>query len=206
MTRMSDPCLDKAHDFAPNRATSQDGSTLARAVHGVGLLVRLAVVGLLGGCVFPPDLSVGSQDAGLNSPPAFLGIRTEDQELPEPGPPAGNIFFRGEGTFSAEVIDTDLHDDLFVRAFVNYTIEDPSPARVLCSASGINNTKAVRTLTCNTNALCLMSDVGKTLNMTVMVFDREPLEGGSPPHQAMPPGGLATSRFYFIQCKEPTPP
>jgi hypothetical protein len=205
---MSDPRLNDRHDFAPNLATSQEGSTLARRVHDRGVLVRLAVAGSLGGCVFPPDLSVGNQDAGINSPPAILGIRTEDQELPEPGPPTGNIFLRGEGTFSAEVIDTDLNDDVFVQAFVNYTVEDPSPARVRCSSSGANNTKAVRTLTCNTNALCLQQDVtsGDTLNMSIVVFDREPLESGDPPHQAMPPGGLSTSRFYFIQCKEPMLP
>lgn len=153
--------------------------------------------------MIPPDLSVGKQDAGVNSPPAFLGIRTDEQELPEPGPV---IFLRGAGTFNAELIDTDIDDELYVRAFVGYTIENPTAPRVLCTAP--TNGKPQRTVTCSTNALCLASDVmsGATLNMTVMVFDREPLESGDPPFQAMPPGGLSTSRFYFIQCREPQLP
>ena len=158
---------------------------------------------LLAGCVFPPDLSVGKQDAGTNSPPAFLGIRSDEQELPEPGPV---LFNRGMGTFTAELIDTDLGDDLFVRAFVDYTIENTTPPRVLCTAP--KSDKAVRTVTCNTNALCLEGDVGKPvpLNMTVVVFDREPLESGDPAFQAMPEGGLSTSRFYFLTCKEAPQP
>jgi hypothetical protein len=181
---------------------SQGGSVVARAVHEWPTLVRTAVVFslLAGGCVIPPSLSVGNQDAGVNSPPAFLGIRTDDQELPEPGPV---IFDRGEGTFNAELIDTDVDDELFVRVFVNYTIDDPTPARVSCTAPA--NQKPTRTATCVTNALCLLSDtVGdQTFNMHIVVFDREPLEGVDPQHQAMPEGGLSTSRFYFLKCKEP---
>jgi hypothetical protein len=148
--------------------------------------------------VIPPDLSVAKQDAGVNSPPAILNIRTDDQELPEPGPV---IFDRGTGTFNAELIDTDLNDELYVRVFVDYTVANPTAPRVLCTAPA--NGKPTRTVLCNTSALCLTADVGQQRNMQVLVFDRQPLEVGDPPFQAMPGGGLATGRFYFLQCVEP---
>jgi hypothetical protein len=159
------------------------------------------VVAGAGACVIPPRLEVENQDAGVNSPPAILGIRTDDQELPEPGPV---IFDRGDGTFNAELIDTDVKDELFVRVFVDYTVENPTAPRVLCTAP--TNGKANRTVTCNTNALCLASDTAtpeKTLNMHISVFDREPLEAGNPPFQEVESSGLSTSRFYFLKCVEP---
>jgi hypothetical protein len=177
---------------------------MAHPVHVTGVLVHpllLACVLFGGACVIPPRLDVENQDAGINSPPAILGVRTDDQELPEPGPV---IFDRGAGTLNAELIDTDLDDELFVRVFVNYTIENPTAPRVLCSAPA--NGKASRTVTCNTNALCLAEDSANPdnkLNMHITVFDREPLESGDPPFQAMTEGGLSTSRFYFLQCAEP---
>ncbi|MBA2541270.1 MAG: hypothetical protein H0V17_16635 [Deltaproteobacteria bacterium] len=159
------------------------------------------IMSVFGACVIPPRLDVEKQDAGVNSPPAILGVRTDDQELPEPGPV---IFDRGDGMFNAELIDTDLDDELFVRAFVDYTVDNPTAPRVLCTAPA--NGKAERTVTCNTNALCLASDTANpdtTLHMHITVFDREPLEAGSPPFQEVLPPGLSTSRFYFLKCVEP---
>jgi hypothetical protein len=37
------------------------------------------------------------------------------------------------------------------------------------------------------------------------VFDREPIEGGDPPFQAMTAGGLSTNRFYFLECQDALP-
>lgn len=152
--------------------------------------------------MFPPDLSVGNQDAGVNSPPAILGVRTDDQELPEPGPV---IFDSGPGTFNAELIDTDVDDILYVRVFVDYTVEHQTAPRVLCTSPA--NGKANRSVTCATNALCLDTDITddpeNKLDMHIMVFDREPLEAGNPQFQEMPEGGLSTSRFYFLKCANP---
>ncbi len=205
MTRMSESRSSRTARIEDNPSISQAGSTLAHRVHDRGVLVRFSAVGcaLLGACVFPPKLDVENLDAGVNSPPAILSIRTDDQELPEPGPV---IFDRGPGTFNAELIDTDVNDELFVRVFVDYTIEDPTAPRVLCTAPA--NGKANRTLTCTTNALCLSEDTalpeGQFRNMSVMVFDREPLESSDDPQfQSMPEGGLSTSRFYFLKCVEP---
>jgi hypothetical protein len=174
---------------------------MARAVHGLGPLVRIAspVLVAVGGCVIPPSLSVDNQDAGVNSPPATLAIRSNDSgELPEPGPV---VFDRGSGMMTADLIDTDVNDTLFVRVFVDYTIDTPTNFRASCTAAP--NGTAQRTVTCDSGAVCLMPDVGQTRNMHVIVFDREPLESGEPMFQAMDPPGLSTSRFYFLECAEP---
>ena len=159
----------------------------------------------LGGCVIPPSLSVDNQDAGVNSPPAILAVRTDQQELPEPGPV---IFDRGPtaGSISATLLDTDLADKLYLRLFVDYTVADPKPARVTCTAPPPTPAAAQRSVSCDVSALCQQGDVGLAtpLDLTVVVFDREPLESGTPAYQAMPPGGLKTSVFYFLKCQEPT--
>lgn len=149
--------------------------------------------------MFPPSLSVGDQDAGVNSPPAILAVRSDQQELPpgetvtfEQGPTAGSI--------NATLIDTDLGDTLYVRAFVEYTVGDPKPARVTCTAPPPTPAAAQRSVMCDVTPLCQQLDIGQTRNMAVVVFDREPLESGTPAYQAMPPGGLKTSVFYFLKC------
>ena len=50
-----------------------------------------------------------------------------------------------------------------------------------------------------------MADDGQTRNLTAVVFDRIPLETGKPAFQAMPDGGLSTSRFFFVNCAGPQP-
>lgn len=202
MTRMSDPHAETHTGFVHNRATLQEQSSLAHGVHEVSaLVVRLLFLASVasGGCVFPPDLSVGDQDAGVNSPPAILAVRGDQQELPpgetvtfELGPTAGSI--------NASLIDTDLADTLYVRAFVEYTVSVPTPARVNCTAPPPLPPSATRSVMCDVTALCQPSDLGMTRSLSVVVFDREPLESGQPAFQAMPVGGLKTSVFYFLKC------
>jgi hypothetical protein len=204
MTQMSEPHVPTHIGFAHNRATPQGQSSLAHGVHDVrALVVRLLFLTSVasGGCVFPPDLSVGDQDAGVNSPPAILAVRSDQQELPpgetvtfEQGPTAGSI--------NATLIDTDLADTLYVRAFVDYTVSVPTPARVNCTAPPPVPAAAQRSVMCDVTALCTPADLGTTRSMSVLVFDREPLESGQPSFQAMPPGGLKTSVFYFLKCIE----
>lgn len=202
MTQMSEPDGMTPRDVAPNRATSQGHSCLAQGVHGmwplVARLLYLATVAS-GGCIFPPDLSVGDQDAGVNSPPAILAVRSDQQELPpgetvtfEVGPTAGSI--------NATLIDTNLTDTLYVRAFVDYTVSVPTPARVTCTAPPPVPAAAQRSVMCDVTALCQPADIGTSRSLSVVVFDREPLESGQPSFQAMPPGGLKTSVFYFLKC------
>ncbi len=149
--------------------------------------------------MFPPDLSVGDQDAGVNSPPAILAVRSDQQELP----PGETVTFEQgvtAGSINATLIDTDLGDTLYVRAFVDYTVSNPQPARVTCTAPPPAPTSPQRSVMCDVTALCQPTDIGQTRNMSVVVFDREPLESGTPSFQAMPPGGLKTSVFYFLKC------
>lgn len=198
MTRMSDLADRRHHPAAAKRLTLHARRGLVRRLHGSGVLVGSLVV-VLTACVIPPALSVEQQDAGVNSPPAILAIRSNDSgELPEPGPV---LFDRGTGTLVANLIDTDLDDTLFVRVFVDYTVDSPTAPRVSCTARPGDGAR--RTVTCDAGALCLPGDIDVQRNMHIFVFDREPLEGGKPPFQAMPEGGLATNRFYFLRCKEP---
>lgn len=155
--------------------------------------------------MIPPDLSVGSQDAGINSPPAILGVRSDDQELTEPGPV--RFVAQAQGSINVELVDTDVNDELYVRVFVDYTIDHQSAPRVLCKAPA--NGKANRSVTCSTNGLCLAPDdinlpEGTFRDMQIFVFDREPLEAGNPQHQELPVGGLGTSRYYKLKC-DPAP-
>jgi hypothetical protein len=203
MTRMSEPHASFAAELPRNRAGSLEVSALARPVHALRSLVRAApLIALtnLGACVIPPSLSV-AVDAGQNSPPAILAVRSDEAELPEQ---TTVIFDRGSGALSVELIDTDVDDTLQVRVFVGYSFEDPQPQRATCTAPPVAVAK--RSATCDLTALCTVDDVTKSLtaplNMSVVVFDRIPLESGTPAFQAMPEGGLSTNRFFFLKCTE----
>jgi hypothetical protein len=201
MTRMSDHHRRQRGDTTRNHWGFLHGSLLARGVHRLVPPVPILFGLLLVGCVIPPSLSVDSQDAGTNSPPAILAVRSDQQELPEPGPV---VFDQGPtaGKLSLQLIDTDVNDTLFVRVFVDYRVDDPTAPRSTCKAAGGATAPAMRTTNCDTTAVCTMADIGQTRNMTVVVFDREPLEAGVPAFQAMPEGGLTTNKFFFLKCKE----
>ena len=195
---------------------SWNRSPLARAVHAVcsvgswfaiaRWVPMAALSGLAAlaasGCVIPPSLSVDNQDGGMNSPPAILSVTSDQQVLAEPGP---LVFDMGAtaGDLSLQLIDTDTQDSLYVRIFVDYNMPDRLDARARCQAGP--STKPVRTVTCKLNSLCVTADLGVLRNMTIVVFDREPLAPGmgEPPFQAMPMGGLKTSVFYFLKCQPP---
>jgi hypothetical protein len=201
---MSEHHAETEANFAAKPARLLAVSRLARVVHDKRLAVGVLLVSLLVGCVIPPSLSVDNQDAGANSPPAITAVRADDKALFEADLENPAILTPGEGSLSVALVDTDVNDTLYVRVFVNYTLANPEGARSQCTANPI--AMAPRSVTCDVQAVCLDRDVisGETLNMTIVVFDREPLESGDPPHQAMPEGGLSTSKFFFLNCKEPT--
>jgi hypothetical protein len=206
MTRMSDPTPTMASGFSRIPARTLGASPLARAVHGVRSPVYLRSLLVLavassGGCVIPPDLSVVDGDAGTNSPPAILAVRSDLEELPEPGPV---VFDRGLGSLNITLLDTDVTDTLYVRVFVDYTNADPTAPRSTCTARCTEPCSAQRSVTCDLGALCLQSDIGVERFMTVNVFDRELKESGSPQFKAMEPPGLTTSKSYKLKCQEPT--
>lgn len=209
MTEMSEPHGERAPHDARNTAYSLGGSPLARPLHDVRALVvplpasviAAACAALLcaaAGCILPPSLSTGSEDAGVNSPPSITAVRTDADNLFEPGPIS---LVRNSGTINFELLDTDAQDTLTVRVFIGYRIEDPTPARAQCTAPPTGEPK--RAVTCTASAICQASDVGKTLQLSVVVFDRLPLETGKPEYQAMPEQGLSTSRFFFAECAGP---
>ena len=203
MTEMSEPHGRRGGEIERKSPRSLERFALARPVHGVGSLVLaspllLALLTLLiAGCILPPSLSTGDQDAGVNSPPAIIAVRTEAADLFEPGPIA---LIRNRGTLSLELLDTDVDDPLVVRVFIDYTIEDETPHRTQCTVP-ISGTPR-RNVTCSASPICQTVDIGKRRNMSIVVFDRVPLESGAPEYQAMPPGGLSTSRFFFADCAE----
>ena len=202
MTKMSEPTPNVVGTGADNRARSRRSAWLAYPLHE-RLPMRAAVFSLLLiGCVIPPSLSADNQDAGTNSPPAITSVHSDQVELSEPGPVTQA---RGTGELVVSMIDTDIGDTLFVRVYVNYTINNPTAARASCTAAP--NQSAKRSCTADLRGLCLAADVITSsttpLDMTVLVFDRELLDDGTPAFQAMPPDGLTTGKFYHLICVEP---
>ena len=201
MTKMSEPGAGRSGLDTRNSMQRLKGFPLAREVHTVVPPVfPLPLLLLVAGCIIPPSLSTDDHDAGVNSPPAITAVRTDADNLFEPGPVS---LTRNTGTINFELLDTDVEDTLVVRVFIDYTIKDPTPARAQCTAPPTGMPK--RTVTCTAGAICQIADDGQTRNMTAVVFDRVPLEAGKPEFQAMPVGGLSTSRFYFANCSGPQP-
>ena len=202
MTEMSEPHGESSGAITRNPLQPQGGFTVARGLHGPGSPVRLLLVfplfPALAGCIIPPSLSTEDETARVNSPPAITAVRTDADNLFEPGPVS---LTRNSGTINFELLDTDVDDTLVVRVFVDYTIKNPTPARAQCTAPPTGSAK--RTVTCTAGTICQMADDSLTRNMSVVVFDRVPLEAGKPEFQAMMEGGLSTSRFFFANCSGP---
>ena len=154
---------------------------------------------MFAGCVIPPSLSVDTTDAGLNSAPAITSVRADDVLLPE----FSTVNFdKGSGLLNLTVYDTDLDDILYPEIFVDYTFQNPTPPRSKCTQAAGHT--VVRSSTCNLAGLCQDVDIGKPRTMQVIVFDRDPLEFGSPVFQALPEGGLWASRVYTLICQPAT--
>jgi hypothetical protein len=198
---MSEPHAKIDREIAANPVGLLAGSPLARVVHDPSKAVGLMLSLLVAGCVIPPSLSVDNQDAGTNSPPAITAVRADDKVLVEADIMNTALFIPGEGSISVALLDTDLTDTLYVRVFVDYSVDDPVAARASCTAPPVDSAR--RTVTCDVGAVCRPGDVttGKTLNMNVMVFDRTVLESGDPPFQAVADGGLTSSKFFFLECE-----
>ncbi|HEY5921308.1 MAG TPA: hypothetical protein VIV11_06540 [Kofleriaceae bacterium] len=151
---------------------------------------------MFAGCVIPPSLSVDTTDAGLNSAPSIISVRADGVELPEW---KTVNFEQGVGTLNLIVYDTDLDDTLQPKVFVDYNIPDQTPPRATCTAAA--GGRVMRSSTCSLGGLCQTADIGKERTMQVIVFDREIIEGQLPLYQAMPPGGLSTSRTFTVVCQ-----
>lgn len=212
MTAMSELARAQAVGPRGNRPKPQAFAPVARVVHGVPTVVRgplllLALpLWLAAGCVIPPSLTVDNQDAGINSPPAVTAVRYDRKQYREPGPI--NVV-RGQtvsGPLQVEALDSDPSDSLYVRIFVNYEVDVPTPPRSSCVAGAAATGSVTRSCSADLKALCLPADAAKpdTTLMTVRVFDREPLAVGDPPFVTMAdPAGLSTAETFHLVCTEP---
>jgi hypothetical protein len=198
MTQMSDHRFVSDAVSQANCATAEARSPLARPLHISSAIRALLFAMMFVGCVFPPSLSVDTTDAGLNAAPAITSVRSDNVELPEW---ESVNFEQGVGTLNLQVYDTDLGDILYPKVFVDYNIPDQTPPRANCTAAA--GGRVIRSSTCPLAGLCQTADIGKQRTMQVVVFDRDPnIEGQLPLYQAMPPGGLATSRTYTLICQQ----
>lgn len=172
---------------------------LARALHACGPAVLRVLPVIFVGCIIPPSLGVEQQDAGVNSPPTIVSVRSDQTELPEPGPV--DIEVAQTSPLILSLLDTDVNDKLYVRVFVDYSMASPTSQRSSCTAASVG--QATRTASCPLQGVCLPGDVNNNPHlMQVMVFDRQPLETGDLPlFQAMPAGGLSTDRTYQLNCR-----
>jgi hypothetical protein len=198
MTRMSDPHRLGSRGLRANRSTLQARSSLARTLHDRSSIVRLVFLSLVGGCVIPPSLSSNTTDAGLDSPPSILHAFSDQQELTEPGPV---LFQQGApGTINLSLRDTDLGDTLYAFVFVDYNNPDPTPPHATCPPAPPSKSPD-RSTVCDITGLCEQADVGLTKGMTIVVFDREPTDSGTPLYQNIAADGLSTDRFFYLKCQ-----
>jgi hypothetical protein len=197
MTQMSDHHFEEAAAVRANCATVEARSRLARPLHISSTIHFLVSAMLFTGCVIPPSLSVDTTDAGLNAAPSIVSVRADGVELPEW---KTVNFEQGLGVLNLTVYDTDLDDTLYPKVFVDYNIPDQTPPRATCTAAA--GGRVVRSSTCNLAGLCQTADIQKQRTMQVIVFDRENIEGQLPLYQAMPMGGLSTSRTFTLVCQQ----
>ncbi len=178
---------------------------VARTLHALHAVVRALVLLPLAGCLFPPSLSVDTSDAGVDSPPAIVSVRSDLQELPEPGPVTFELGTSSQ--LNLTLVDTDVSDTLYVRVFVGYNDPilgmgpDPTPPRSTCVAAAAKT--AQRSATCDLTGLCQTPDVGQNRGMTIVVFDRPVVDTATPLYQGVDPAnpGMSTSRFYYLKCQ-----
>jgi len=199
MTWMSDPRSVRSRVARDNGAKLLARARLARVVQHFSPIVMGLVPLLLVACI-PPSLSVEKQDAGQNAPPGMLKVVLDSTVLTE----AETVTFTRtsagtQGQLVLTLIDTDLGETLHARVFVNYSVANPTPPRSQCDAPP--NQMAIRDpSTCPIIALCEDSDIGKTQDMTVVVFDRPVNDSMPPAFQNDGPDGLSASNYFHMQC------
>lgn len=175
---------------------------MVHRVHAPSARVRLLgfLIVFATGCVLPPSLDVDTSDGGVNSPPAITAVRSNEQELPEPGPVNFETGLNA-GMMSISLVDTDVTDTLYVSLFVDYFVSKPTPPRATCTAAPTGTSQ--RTATCDLTALCTDFEGDQGRFLTVQVFDRKLAESGAPRFKLMEnANGMTTSRGYLLNCQE----
>ena len=204
MTRMSEIVGDRRAVNRDNPLESYGGSGLACRAHDLSAQVfRLLPVASLTACVIPPSLSVGTEDAPVNAPPAIIAVHTAVEELAKPGPVVFDV--GSQDTLSIDLFDPDVNDTLYVRIFVDYNYPDRGNSRSFCDTAPTGNTK--RTASCPELGICLSGDIGRTMPepfLTIDVFDRK-LDDSNGNHQTMiDPDGQRAENAYILTCRPST--
>ena len=179
-------------------------STRARFVHSFARTVKTAVVvcvvGVGGSCVVPPALGLDVPDGGTNSPPDILSILGDNATA---FPLSGTVpEIKGSGSATIKLIDSDLNDTLYVRFFVDWLPDDPTPPRSSCSVTPSLPATAIRSAECDLSGLCQSADIGVTRSLLVEVYDRQPLDSGTPLFRAVPSPGLSSAQAFSLLCQE----
>jgi hypothetical protein len=186
--------------FAGGGRANSAAYRLVRRLHGLSRPVRIAVLSLAPACIFPPSLSTDTTDAPANAPPAILAMHTQTQDLVEAGSISEVVGV--SDTMTVALVDPDAADILYVRMYVNYTTAKPVPPNVQCQAAP--NGTAYRQATCDLTTLCLApTTMTPSDDMEIVVFDREPLDSGSPAFMAIPPDGFSASKYLHLTCTTP---
>ncbi len=202
MTQLSDSHDSSERTTRPNRATSLVPSHVARALHGCTWpVVRLVLASMLVGCIIPPSLSSGNPDAAQDAAPAIVSVEVNSQVLPE----FSSVLFEMPQSqpMILGLLDTDLDDTLYVSMFVDYDPQNPKPPRATCTTppSGA----ALRTSPpCSMQGICEAENLNTPSQLEIVVFDRMPLDTGTPLYMALPPGGLSATRVYTLNCVKPS--
>ncbi len=150
-------------------------------------------------CAVPPGLQLDQPDAKENSAPIITAAAVGAEALTEPGPITE--IERGRGNMAVTVRDTDVEDTLYIRMFVDYGLPDPTAPRGFCKTTpGITTS---RTISCDISGICTNDDIDVTRLLWIEVFDREPLDSGTPRFRVMPEGGYSSKWAFSLQCQEP---
>jgi hypothetical protein len=90
--------------------------------------------------------------------------------------------------------------------FVDYSPTNPMPPRATCTTAP-SGTPQRTSQPCSIQGICELADIGITekRQLEIVVFDRMPLDTGTPLYQAMPADGLSTTWMLTLTCaKKPS--
>jgi len=184
----------------PSRSLAVDAA--ARFVHLRGRVVPVVLfVAALGGCVFPPSLTLEEDDASVNAAPVILDVRDEaGNPFERPGPREVIV---GQGRLVLTISDPDLGDTLFVRYFLDYGLPAPTPSRVECEAAPGATPSLDRQITCSLVGVCTTPAVGAEHIFEIEVFDRPPVvDDTTRLFRQLDPPGLSSTWWWKVSCVE----
>lgn len=192
-------------------AAAPAGGRKAAGSQGVASVARrllaLAPMAFAGACILPPPLEIGTEDAGVSSPPVVEQVLPDD--FATPGPPI-KLQPDQPRTMTLVVRDADLEDTVFVRFFVDYNRPDPGNFKASCSAPPPLEGGPLRNVDCETQTLCdgIAPDNDIEHFLEAVVADRtfletsDPEAEGQPVFRALPSGGASTVTSWTMICLE----